>query len=241
MHRFFVSAEAISNDEVVLGREIAGQLHRVLRLKPADRIIVLDNSGWEYTVELTQVEATSARGRVVARNLAQPEPRTRLTLYQALLKGQNFELVLQKGTELGVAAFVPLITARCVAQEPGGEGKRARWGKIIREAAEQSGRGRLPVLFTSMSYVEAMGQAGGLPLLPYEEEKEVTLTSILETRGGDEVSLFIGPEGGFTPEEIDLACHHQVFTVSLGPRTLRAETAALAAVAAILYQRRDLG
>ncbi len=226
---------------MVLGREIAGQLHRVLRLKPDDRIIVLDNSGREYTVELTQVEAASARGRVMERRLAQPEPRTRLTLYQALLKGQNFELVLQKGTELGVAAFVPMITARCVSQETGGEAKRARWGKIIREAAEQSGRGRLPALFPAMSYVEAIGQAGGLPLLPYEDEKEVTLTSILETRGGDEVSLFIGPEGGFTSEEIDLACHHQVFTVSLGPRVLRAETAALATVTAILYQRRELG
>ena len=241
MHRFFVSSERISGDEVALDREVAGQVHRVLRLGPQDRILVLDNSGYELTVELTQVGSAEARGHIVDRALCGGEPRTRLTLYQALLKGRNFELVLQKGTELGVAAFVPMVTARCVAQDPIGEARLARWRKIIKEAAEQSGRGRLPLLCPPLGYAEAMAQASGLCLLPYEEEKEVTLTSILETRGNGEVSLCVGPEGGFTPEEVDQACHHNIFTVGLGPRILRAETAALAAVTAILYQRRDLG
>lgn len=241
MHRFFVSPEEISGEEVVLGREAASQLSRVLRLGAGERIVVLDDSGWEYTVELTGLSREQARGRVVERLPSLGEPQTRLTLYQALLKGRNFEWVLQKGTELGVAAFAPMVTARGVIQEPVGEAKMRRWRSIIREAAEQSGRGRLPVLFPLRPYAEAVAQASGLSLLPYEGEKKVTLSSILETRSGNEVSLFIGPEGGFTPEEIDLACHHQIFTVSLGARILRAETAALAAVAAILYQRRELG
>jgi 16S rRNA (uracil1498-N3)-methyltransferase len=249
MHRFFVPPEWINGRQVTLSEDTAHQIRHVLRMGAGDRVIVLDDSGWEREVELSHVGQNVAMGYVVAERLAAGEPRTRISLYQGVLKAQKLEWVLQKGTELGLVEFVPLVCERSVVGDlEDVDRKLGRWQRIIREAAEQSRRGRQPVLRPAMLFTQACQRAmrsGGLSLVPWEEEKAAGLKLALSAESGGgkrpfSLSLFIGPEGGLTLDEIKVARSYQVQPVSLGPRILRAETAGLVAAAAILYELGDL-
>jgi len=249
MHRFFIPAEWISEGQVTLTEDVAHQVRHVLRMRVGDRLLILDDSGWEREVELSRVAQHVVLGHVVEERLAAGEPRTRISLYQGVLKAQKFEWVLQKGTELGLVEFIPVVCDRSLVGDlEDVDRKLGRWGRIIREAAEQSGRGRLPLLRPAMLFAQGCQRAmrsGGLALVPWEEEKSTSLKSAL-TPGGEEgerpfsMSLFVGPEGGFTPDEIEAARRYGVQTVSLGPRILRAETAGIVAASAILYELGDL-
>ena len=245
MHRFFVSRESIDGDEVSLKGPVAHQLRNVLRMSSGDHIVVLDNSGWEREVELTEVLPQLARGKVVGQTLSSTEPRTKITLYQSFLKGERFEFALQKGTELGIVEFVPVISARCVVSSLNEAGRKmARWERIIREAAEQSRRGKLPDLSPAMFFREAClraTRAGQLALIPWEAENRRSLRAVMESHPRPfSISLFVGPEGGYEDSEIAAAEGMGVIPVGLGPRILRAETAGLVAAAAILYALGDL-
>jgi len=244
MHRFFLPADWIARSTVVITGKLVHQMRNVLRLGAGDHITALDNSGWEYEVELRKVDSSKVEGRVISKSLAVAEPGTKITLYQALLKGSNFEFVLQKCTEIGVAGFVPVICERCVAGEP--DGKRlARWRSIITEAAEQSRRGKLPVLHNPVGFIEACRSASGISLLPWEGEKVRGIGDLIRSRTKTEnatiFSLFVGPEGGFSPHEVGFAQSCGIVPVSLGRRILRAETAGLVAAAVTLYEFGELG
>jgi len=239
MHRFFLPADWIAQSTVVITGKLVHQMRNVLRLGAGDHITALDNSGWEYEVDLRKVDSGKVEGRVISKSLAVAEPGTKITLYQALLKGSNFELVLQKCTEIGVSGFVPVICERCVAGEP--DSKRlSRWRSIIREAAEQSGRGKLPVLHNPLGFIEACKSASGMALLPWEGERARGIGDVLRSRKKTEnatvFSIFVGPEGGFSPHEVEFAQSCGIVPVSLGRRILRAETAGLVAAAITLYE-----
>lgn len=238
-HRFFIPPNYIVPPTVHITGEIARQIRTVLRMRPGDEIIVLDNSGLERRVTLTQIDKTSVQGQIIVEKTNQAEPSLHLTLFQGMLKGAKFEWVLQKGTELGVSCFVPTLCQRSIVREVALSAKKeARWQQIIQEAAEQCGRGKLPVLAPPCSLPEALAQAktADLILLPWEETSDVKLKPTLKNLTPSRVALFIGPEGGFTPDEARLAQDYGAKLVSLGPRILRAETAALAASAAIFYE-----
>lgn len=245
-HRFFVPASWLEKEKVTITGPLVHRLRNVLRLKPGERIILLDNSGWEHETEIAAVSSQRIRGHVVHKVLAGAEPRTKITLYQALLKLDRFEWVLEKGTELGLVGFVPVITHRCIigSLEDISKTKMERWWRILVQAAEQSGRGRLPSLGPAMLFSGACEAAarGGLTFIPWEEERERSLTSVL--RAGQQppfsINLFIGPEGGLTAEELAQAQQYGAMPITLGPRILRAETAGLVAAAAILYELGDL-
>ncbi len=247
MHRFFIAPSSIENDKVAITGPQSRQISQVLRLKPGDCIMVLDNAGGQYRVTLRDVATGAVRGTIEDKSPVTTEPRTQITLYQALIRAQRFEYVLQKGTELGVCAFVPTICERCVANLDAAnqESRLTRWRHIIREAAEQSGRGLLPSLHPPVPLALACSQKEGLSLLPWEGETALGIRAALRMHApGSEplaVNLFIGPEGGFTEAEVGLARSQGIVTVSLGPRILRAETAGIVAAAAILYQHGDLG
>ncbi len=246
MHRFFVSPEALRNNRVLLRGPTVHQIRDVLRMRAGDSILLLDNSGWAYHAELVMVEPDVVRGRIVEKWRLATEPRAHITLYQSLLKGQKFDLVLQKGTELGVVAFVPVIAARCLvgSVDDVSDLRVERWQKIIVEAAEQAGRACLPNLSNAMLFPHACQTVAekGLALIPWEGERSRGLREALqESPKSKEINVFIGPEGGFTEEEISTAESCGIVPVSLGPRILRAETAGLAASAAILYELGDLG
>lgn len=239
-HRFFIPEDWITRNTVVITGKLVHRLRNVLRLRPGAHIIVLDDTGWEYEVELKSVESDEIEGAILNRNMAAGEPRTRITLYQALLKGSNFELVLQKCTEVGVSEFVPMRCERCVAGEP--DGKRLdRWKDIVMEAAEQSKRGALPVLRNVMSFNDACNSTSGLSLIPWEGEAIQGIGGILKANPKTSgVSIFIGPEGGFSQGEIESAGSCGIIPVSLGTRTLRAETAGLVAATITLYEFGDM-
>lgn len=252
-YRFFVESGALQGRELQIDdSELAHQLGTVLRLRAGERVVLLDNSGWQYTVALGLVERGRVAGIVERKELAGGEPRTKITLYVALMRAERFEWVLQKGTELGVSAFVPLICERSTVADADGlsEHKHERWRRIIREAAEQSRRGKLPRLAPAVLLPAACDQAAkrGTALLLWEGGNVPSLRHVLQAadRAGAapaqpfSVALFSGPEGGFSPQEFETAARYGMIAVTLGPRTLRAETAPLAATSAILYEMGDL-
>ncbi|VAW32313.1 16S rRNA (uracil(1498)-N(3))-methyltransferase [hydrothermal vent metagenome] len=239
MHRFFISPKNINKEQVSFPIEIAHQIRNVLRLSVDTAVIVLDNSGWEYEVNLRQVDRQHVVGQAVAKRPSPNEPTAHLTLYQSLMKRDKFEWVLQKGTEIGVSHFVPLVTQRSLIQKVDiKDGKLARWEKIITEAAEQSRRGRIPTLQTPVTLGQALAKHPSQPgLIAWEETKDVTLREVLSAgKRPSTISLFIGPEGGFAAEEIGAAQTVGLTPITLGKRILRAETAALVASALILYE-----
>jgi 16S rRNA (uracil1498-N3)-methyltransferase len=243
MHRFFIPADWIQQNNVTITGEPLRQIGYVLRLKPADRILVLDNSGREFEVEIERITKEQATGKVINKKPGQGEPRIKITLYQALLKSDKFELVLQKGVELGITNFVPFISERCISRKES-DAKIERWAKIIREAAEQSERVILPVLRPLISFEEACRSVKGPALMLWEEEKSISLKQTLQNppfKNAAGISLFIGPEGGFPESEKELAIQNGIAVASLGKRILRAETAGLAAVSAIFYETGEMG
>jgi len=241
-HRFFVPKNCITPPTVQLPADVARQVNTVLRMQPGDKIVVLDNSGTAWQVKLTEVSKSAVRGQIVDQQSAAGEPKLHLTLYQGTLKAQKFEWVLQKGTELGVSRFVPTVCQRSVVRDRNALlKKQSRWQQIIREAAEQSGRGKLPVLHSVMSLAEALTatQPEELILMPWEEATDESLNTVL-VEPVTNIALFIGPEGGFSAAETTNAQRTGARLVTLGPRILRAETAGLAACAAIMYQAGEL-
>jgi 16S rRNA (uracil1498-N3)-methyltransferase len=253
MHRFFVPSSSIQGDKVTLTGSQAHQIARVLRMRPGDIVVVLDNSAWEIETQLVSIDPASVVGRVLRRRLTTGEPRTKVSLYQGVLRSRTFELVLQKGTELGIVEFVPVIAERCVISDLEAVSKKHdRWQRIIQEAAEQSRRGRKPNLRPATLFYQACEQArqaGGLSPIPWEEESSRSLQDLLRHAPKDQtdhwppmnINLFIGPEGGFASDEIVVAQRYGLVPVTLGPRILRAETAGLVAAAIILYELGDLG
>lgn len=243
MHRFFVSPSCIAGETVTITGRQAFQMRKVLRLAAGDRIVVLDDSGAEYEVALTDVKARRVAGSVVERRWCANEPGVRITLYQALLKGTRIEMVLQKCTEIGVAGFVLMNCERCVARDPA-RSRWQRWERIVVEAAEQAGRGRIPSLTGVKDFPEACDDVAEIALLPWEGERHTGIRSFLgaKRRNGPSspVSLFVGPEGGFAEGEVAHAVSRRIEPVSLGPRILRAETAGFVAATAILYEHGEL-
>lgn len=237
MHRFFVTD--IDNNQVIFSAEQTRQIQAVLRMEPGQRVIALDNAGWEYEVELVALGRKRATAVIHHKRPSANEPNTHLTLYQSLMKRDKFEWVLQKGTEIGVSHFVPLVTQRSLIQKVDiKNSKSARWQKIITEAAEQCRRGRIPTLQTPVTLAQALAEHPSQPgLIAWEEAKDVTLREALAVeKRPSAISLFIGPEGGFAAEEIESAQLAGLTPITLGKRILRAETAALVAAALILHE-----
>jgi len=239
MHRFFLTQPGLQPAQTVDLEPIAHQLQVVLRLQPGAQIVLLDGQGRAYLAEITTLQRRVATGYISRQLPDPPEPTLRLTLYQCSLKADKFEWILQKGTELGVARFVPVISERSVVRPAAAlQKKYERWQAIIREAAEQCGRGRIPRLQEPLTWAEAITHADGLRLLPWEAATQSAprLAPLLLAGTPPPVglSLLIGPEGGISDNEAATAQTAGWQTISLGPQILRAETAALAAVAVAL-------
>lgn len=234
MQRFFLPDLVPGVDEELSLAPIHNQLVRVLRVQAGSQLLILDNAGNERLLEIVRAERRDAVARVVEIRPALPEPAIPMILYQSILKLDKFELVLQKATELGVTTFVPVISRRTVAR-PGAAltNKQTRWESIVREAAEQSGRGGLPIVAPVCTFEEAITSAVGTRLLPWEEGAgSMGLLAALTQRNSpvESVSILIGPEGGFEAGEVEAAQKLGWQVVSLGARILRAETAAVASL-----------
>jgi len=240
MHRFFIPPQSLNQTEVALPQEVSRQIARVLRLSVGSQVVVLDGLGDEYTLNLVQVSPDSVVGKIIKKEPSRGEPRTHVHMFLALTQRERFEWMLQKCTEIGVASFTPLVTTRSLVQHTTEvEGKYMRWQKIIREAAEQSRRGRIPQLNQALTFPEFVKQPlerSTTGMFFWEEEGDSDLKTLLKSVENTEVNLVIGPEGGFTHEEADFITKAGYNSVSLGKRILRVETAAMIAAGLVLYE-----
>jgi len=247
-HRFFVDPASLVGDRVELTGGQARQIARVLRLRAGERIVLLDGSGREWDVELRLVTPARIEAAVCAVQTGAGEPRLAITLYQAVVARERFELVLQKGTEVGVAAFVPTWCERSLATRGDAidERRLERWRRIVQEAAEQAGRGRVPRVRAPLRLGDALAEAtgAGATLVAWEGERSRSIRSALDellASRPERLSLFIGPIGGLAPSEIAAAERLGALTASLGPRILRTETAGPVLAALALYEAGELG
>ena len=240
MHRFYVSAAAISEGRALLSIEQQKQVRRVLRMNPGDAIAIFDGSGLEFSAELEADDAGNLVARIVDAYRPETEPSTRLTIIQGIPKGEKLELILQKCTELGASEFLIVSTERSVPKIPPdkADSRLERWRAVVREAAEQSGRVRLPPVDGVLPFREALDRVRGHSeiLIAWEQERGAELFSMLRRlRDVTDITLVIGPEGGFAPSEVDAAIEVGAIPISLGARILRAETAAIAGTAMLVY------
>jgi len=241
MNRFFLSTDRISNGNVLFPPDIAHQIRHVLRLEGGDNVAVLDNQGHLLIVSL-QIPPDSDQvvGEIVSIEDVDTEPQTQVSLYFGLTSREKVEFILQKGTEIGVASFTPFISSRTLVQSTIlSDKKKARWERIIREAAEQSHRGLLPILHSPGGYGECLEQAKRdhpLCMIAWEEEvaERATLIQAAQSHAGSSIALFVGPEGGFSEPEINAARAVDCQVVSLGKRIMRMETAAIIFPALVL-------
>lgn len=221
---------------------ISHQLRSVLRLDAGAVITLLDGSGAAFATRIESLAAGKATGTVLGSEPATGEPSVELTLYQCVPKGDRFAWILQKGTEIGVTRFAPVISSRTVVR-PAERllAKYERWRAIVREAAEQSRRGRIPVIEEPLHWAEALERVRGLGLFAWEEADGNRATWQARAADSTAVSLLVGPEGGIAKEEAAAAQAMGWIPVSLGPRVLRSETAALAAAALVMHFAGELG
>ncbi|MFA5367473.1 MAG: RsmE family RNA methyltransferase [Dehalococcoidia bacterium] len=232
MQRFLVDRHCIDGEIVVLQGEVVHQIRDVLRLRKGARVVIFNDEGLEYTVVLESVKKDRIAGTIESTR-KHFEPAIKITLYQALLKSDRFEFVLQKCTEIGVTEFVPIMCERCVAGKPGAN-KIQRWEKVIKEATEQSGRSTPPALNPAVPFEDAILSARGLSIIASTGSASLSLREII--RPTSNINIFIGPEGGFTDGELESALRHGAKEVALGPNTLRSETAGLVAATVVLYE-----
>lgn len=236
--RFFVEPDAVNGTTVKLKGDMAHRLARVLRLHRDDQILLAAGGPVEYLVRLETVMPSGITGVVVSEQPAPAEATTEVTVYLSLIRPNRFDFALEKCTEIGVAGFVPVINARSQMHDEAKAARAERWQKVIVEAAEQCGRGRLPTIAKPVAFEEAIRDAPGLKLVPWEEERDQKLADCLRSlkKKPAAVSIFIGPEGGYTQEEVSLVRNAQATIVTLGRRVLRAETAAVVASGIILHE-----
>lgn len=246
------SAEPLAPQrEHTLSRTATEHVVRVLRLRPGDPLVLFDGCGGEYAARLVRI-ARSAAVVETGRHLpVERESPLAITLLQGLARGEKMDWIVQKATELGVVRIVPVGTGRSVVRIAGAERadrKLEHWRAVAASACEQCGRNRLPGITAPMRLPAALElvASAGLRLLLAPDAQATPDTSMASlaalARGIDSsVALLIGPEGGFEGEEIEAARHQGFRAARFGPRVLRTETAAIAAIAALQALAGDLG
>jgi 16S rRNA (uracil1498-N3)-methyltransferase len=245
VRRFFITKDRVEGPDPFLDGEEARHLIRVLRKKVGDRLVLFDDSNREYEARIVSLTSGKAYVEILDCRTVNRESPLRLTLALPLIRPQPLEWMLQKGTELGVSAFRPFFSdyGRVTGGDRDHDHRTDRFRRIVRESAKQCGRNVLPEVYPPVSLTELLDQTPpGLKLIPYEEEKNRTLDQCLKTGSPlSEATVVIGPEGGFSEREISLAEEKGFVSLSLGPRILRSETAALTLVSLVQFLWGDLG
>lgn len=243
MTRFFIDGNKIIGNIVHFPDDLAHQITHVLRLDTGDLVDVLDNSGMIHKVRLeVDSNARSVTGKVLASALENTEPKHQIALCFGLSTREKVEWILQKATEIGVSKFFPFISSRTLVQSTVlSEHKRARWERIMREAAEQSHRARLPELNPPLDFddcVSAVVEACDLCLIAWENASPISdrLPQWIQPGQDQSIGLMVGPEGGFSENEVHIAKSMGCQVISLGNRILRMETAAIVLPAIVFYK-----
>jgi len=237
--RFFISPEQVTGARITLSGEDVRHIGTVLRMAPGEQLVLCDGKGTEYTAELKQVSRAEIIAEIVSESKREL-PLPRVTLGQGLPKFDKMDWIVQKATELGVAELVPLKTERTIVKLKDEEKRVTRWQKIAREAAMQSNRVNIPRIKHLQSFRDFIMTPDPCPLtlklFPWEEGTQPIKAVLRSSQNTDKIVVLIGPEGGFSSAEADLAKGKGFHLVSLGPNILRTETAAVAALSMILYE-----
>lgn len=243
MAKFFIENCQINGKNVYIEKENAKHLINVLRCKIGDEIEVSTGDGFDYLCRIDEIEDLKVIAIIIDCFGNETEPNTKITLFQAISKGDKMDFIIQKCVELGIDEIVPIKTDRTIVDLKGKEEKKLiRWNKISEAAAKQSKRGKIPLVSEILDFKQAILKAENfeLCLIPYEKEKKNNIKNILNEFKGNNIGVFIGPEGGFTENEIKLAIESNIFSVTLGKRILRTETAGMVTTAILIYELEGL-
>lgn len=237
MQRLFLPPEVFLDAPAVslTDPDLLHQLSRVLRLQPGARVLLLDGLGAEHETELLAFSKSEIKGQILATHASHGEPQQFVTLFQALPKSPaKFEAICQHGTEVGISRFVPILTERTDVQ---GVRNPDRLARIIREAAEQAERGIVPELTESIHLTELLQNLpAGKNLIGDSFGTPILFNKLLPALKNESlINIFIGPEGGFSSDEINAAKSVGIEPFSLGKRILRAETAGVAVASALFF------
>lgn len=241
MQHFFVDASQVSDSTIQIEGSDVNHMKNVLRMRIGEEVTVSDGQGQEYLCEVQNFEEEHVQLKILEAKVSDTELPSKIYLFQGLPKQEKMELIVQKCVELGIYAVVPVSMKRCVVKLDAKKGakKVERWNGIAASAAKQSGRGIVPEVMPVMSYREALEMAKKLEvvLVPYEcaEGMSGTKKLIQGIKPGQSIGIFIGPEGGFDPEEIEQAKETGGRVVTLGKRILRTETAGLALLSVLMF------
>lgn len=236
MPRFFT--QTISAEGGIISGDDAKHISRVLRMKVGELLTACDTKGYDYDCLIESLSDREVSLRVLEVRSSQSEPDVRVSLYQAMPKGDKLELIIQKAVELGVDSITPVMTRRCVSK-PDSKSmakKLERYNRIALEAAKQSGRGKVPQVCPMLDLPQALDEMAqtSCPILFYENATAPAKQVI--DGAGKEIAVFIGSEGGFDESEVELAIQKGCQVLSLGKRILRCETAPLAALSIIMFE-----
>lgn len=250
MHRFFVSSGQIDNTNgtIMIKDNDVKHIKKVLRLKKGQEIEICDGEGTDYRVYIDTIDDEKVNTIIEKIYPSRGETNIKITLYQGLPKSLNMNIIIQKCTELGIHAIVPITSNRTIVkiENPKVEFKKLkRWQRIAYEAAKQSKRGRIPHIgkVRDIQSIWEELQDNDLNIIAYENENTKGLKQILNNHSTaiKKVGIIIGPEGGFEEQEIEKAKANGVLSITLGPRILRTETAGFAALTILMYVLGDIG
>ena len=245
MYQFFVEQEQIdvAGKSVIIRGNDVNHIKNVLRMRPGEEVAVSNGiDGREYRCGILALEEDCVRLELRFIKEDGVELPAKIYLFQGLPKADKMELIIQKAVELGAFQVIPVAMKRCVVKldEKKADSKIKRWQGIAEAAAKQSKRGVIPTVAPVMSYAQAVKMASemDLKLVPYElaEGMEQTKQLIESVKPGQRIAIFIGPEGGFDPEEIRTATEAGIQPITLGKRILRTETAGFTTIAWLMYQ-----
>ena len=236
MPRFF--CENITEKDFTIIGEDAKHIFKVLRYNVGDELTLCDMKGKDYKGIIEYADSETVSGQVTESWNSDTEPNINLTLYMAMPKGDKAEFIIQKATELGAKEIVFMLTHRCVSRpdDKSFRKKLERFNKISFEAAKQSQRGIIPIVRGLISYKEALAECENKNGIIFYENSVTPLKTVI-SNCSTEIGIFIGSEGGFEEEEVNLALEKGIYCASLGKRILRCETAPLAAISAVMYEK----
>lgn len=242
MHRFFAHKSNFLNNLVVLQGSDVSHIRTVLRLTVGDEIEVLDGEGTLYLVRLSEFKNKLIKCEILSSKKIDTESPLKIHLGQSLVKGNGFDIILRKAVELGAHSISPLLTERTVTKVDSDK-KIIRWKKIAEESSKQCGRSSIPKISNSIVKLETFCQQASdsdLKLIFWEMENKKRLRDINPETAPRSVSVLIGPEGGFTQEEVKTARSYGFHSLSLGPRIFRAETAPLVVLSILQAEWGDI-
>lgn len=242
MHRFFVPKDQISDKTITIIGSDVNHIKNVLRMTLENEIEVIDSNGNSYLSSIKEIKSNIIRANILKPLTNNPELLTKITLAQCLPKAKKMDFIVQKATELGVSHIIPVISERSVPKiEDKTDKKLSHWQKIAKEAAEQSGRTIILEILALTKFEDLIKTAKNykLALIPWEGEQCLTLKQIPfpdhQITGYPNILIIIGPEGGFSREEIDIAKNSGIIPITLGKRILRTETTGIFLLAQLLY------